>query len=114
MARGDPSDPFDTQHVIELAIPEEAESAAQAIEVIRAFVADGSLFVSLDSEVFEARGEEWGRLLGQIAHHIARAARLQGQADEGEMLGQIRRAFEAAIPAAQPTMSGAIKGRSTH
>lgn len=105
---------LDDNDLIELDVPEDAENAERAMEVLRAFIADGQLFVSLDSEAFEDRDAEWGRLLGHIAHHIARAAHLQGFSHESEALGAIRDAFNATIPLNQPTMSGSVKGRATH
>jgi hypothetical protein len=98
----------------ELDIPDGVAGADRATEVLRAFVADGNLHVALQSDAFEANVEEWGRLLGRIAHHVARAASLQGYATEHEALGMLRRGYEATLPAAQPTLTGAVRGRPTH
>ena len=53
--------------VNELAIPEGVHTADNAIEVLRAWIVDGTLHVTFDPGVFGQDVGEWGRLLGDIA-----------------------------------------------
>lgn len=99
---------------IELDIPDTVHEAAQSVEVLRAFVADGTLAVALNIGPFGSNVQDWGRVLAQIAHHAARASSLNGDMREHEALAAIRQSFERTFAANQPTMSGEVKGRVQH
>ena len=81
---------------LELEIPDGAAEASQSVELIRAWVCDGSLRVSLNADAFGDRVSDWGRLLSEIAEHIAKASALQGHMGEGEAEAAIRQTFSAA------------------
>ncbi len=98
----------------ELEIPDGVPKADQAVEVLRAWIADGALMVSLNADAFGDRVGDWGRLLGEISHHVARAATLQGHMANHEALQAIRAGFEDTLPRAQPAMSGTVRGRTSH
>lgn len=89
---GSPSDEAPS----ELEIPDGAAEASQSVELIRAWVCDGSLRVSLNADAFGDRVSDWGRLLSEIAEHIAKASALQGHMGEGEAEAAIRQTFSAA------------------
>lgn len=108
------SDEFDELPPLELEIPEGADGAREAVELLRAFVGDGALHIALNSDAFGDRIEDWGRVLGQIAHHVARAAELQAYMSEQDALKHIRRGIDGTLPQNQPTMSGTIRGRVSH
>lgn len=99
---------------LELDIPDGIADADQAIELIRAWVADGSLVVSLNADAFGGQLSEWGRLLAQIGHHVAHAAALEGETSEHEAMSAIRQGFEAMHPLHEPTLSGKVRSRLTH
>lgn len=99
---------------IELDMPDGVADAQQAVEVMRSWIADGSMRLSLNADAFGDRVIDWGRVLGEIAHHVARSAKLNGHMDEHEALQAVRQGFDAAISSAQPTMSGAVRGRVNH
>ncbi len=99
---------------LELDVPDTVGSSQQAVEILRAFIADGSLAVALNARPFGDQVGDWGRVLAQIAHHAARAAALNGQVAEHEALAAIRQSFDRALSASQPTMSGEIRGRFRH
>lgn len=80
---------------VELELPDGVVQAEQSVELIRAFIADGALMVSLNADAFGDRVQDWGRLLSEIAEHIAKAAALQGFATEGEAEAVIRQTFTA-------------------
>lgn len=99
---------------LELDAPDGAREAENAVEIIRGWIGDGALFVSLNADAFDDRISEWGRVFGQLAHHVARSAALTGPTSESEALQAIRQAFEATLPQNQPTMSGSIRARVRH
>ena len=104
----------DTRTCIELDIPDGVDASVEAVELIRAWVADGELRVSLNADAFGDRLGEWGRLLAQVGHHVAMAAALQGFASESEALEAIRKGFEQMHPVHEPTLSGRLRGRTSH
>lgn len=108
------SDVQEAERPLELEIPEGVPEAQQAMELIRAWVADGSLMVTLNGEAFGDKLQEWGRLLAQIGHHVAHASALNGQIDEGRSLAEIRKGFDTIIPANERTFTGKVGRRVTH
>jgi len=103
-----------TSDPIELDMPDGVTDADQAVELVRAWVCDGALMVSLNSDAFGDRIEDWGRLLGEIGQHVARAAALQGAKPEHEALQAVRAGFDATIIQHQPAMSGKVRARRSH
>lgn len=99
---------------VELDMPDGVADADQAVELLRAWVADGALLVSLNADAFGDRAIDWGRMFGELAHHVARASKLNGHMDEHEALQAIRRGFDTTLSTAQPTMSGKVRGRVSH
>jgi hypothetical protein len=108
------SDAQEADQPAELDIPDGVPEAEQAVELIRAWVADGALMVTLNGEALGDRLQDWGRLLAQIGHHVARASSLNGQMKEHESLAAIRRGFDAMLPINEPTLSGKVRRRVTH
>ena len=102
----------------ELDIPDGVRTAEQAVEVFRAWVADGALHVVFDPETFRHDAGEWGRLLADSAHHIADAVAMDGQMSRAEALKAIRGGFECAFAEEANTpataRSGKIKRSSHH
>ena len=82
--------------------------------MLSAFIGDGALHVIFDPETFRHDVSEWGRLLSDVAHHVARAVAMDGQMAETEALAAVRRAFERGVGAEPVTASGRIKGRVKH
>jgi hypothetical protein len=99
---------------IELEIPGPALDADRALEVLRAWIADGALVVSLEAGAFENGAEDWGRLLAEVAHHVARAQALSGTTTEAETLEAIKRSFDSSYPTQSDKMSGDIPRRVRH
>jgi len=94
----------------ELEIPEGVEAAEQAIEVFRAWIADGRLHVTFDPSTFSDRPSEWGRLLADAAQHIAHACALEGEDDPEIALKQIVAGFHQVIGSAD-AVSSTVTGR---
>ena len=99
---------------VELEVPDGVPDADQAVELLRAWIADGALMLSLNADAFGDRVIDWGRLLAEIGHHVARSANLQGQMSEHEALQAVRKGFEETYPRQQGAMSGKVRGRVNH
>lgn len=108
------SDVQEAERPLELEIPDGVPEAQQAVELIRAWVADGSLMVTINGEAFGDQLRDWGRLLAQIGHHVARATALNGEMTEIRSLAEIRKGFDAMLPVNEPTLSGKVRRRVTH
>lgn len=103
----------DTEQPLELEIPDGVPEAQQAVELIRAWVADGALMVTINGEALGDQLQDWGRLLAQIGHHVANSAALNGLKGEAQALDEIRKGFDAMIPGTGKA-SGKARGRSVH
>lgn len=98
----------------ELDLPDGVRDSDSAVEVLRGWIADGSLHVIFDPETFRHDVAEWGRLLSDIAHHISNAIEMDGQMNRVEAAEAIREAFHQGIAEDTLTMQGRIKGRTEH
>jgi len=105
---------MDHDAITELDIPDGVEDANEAVEVLRAWIADGALHVTFDPETFRDNAPDWGRLLADIAQHVAHAVALDGQMARDAALTEIQTAFDQGIGRASGKMSGAIRGRTHH
>jgi hypothetical protein len=99
---------------IELEPPDGVEEAEEAVEVLRAWIGDGALLVSLNSSAFAGQVEDWGRLLAEIGHHVAKSAALNGYMQEDEAQAALRESFTTTFETAAAGMSGKLKGRTEH
>jgi hypothetical protein len=104
----------DADAPLELEVPEGVPEAEQAVELIRAWVADGALVITLNDEAFGPRPEEWGRLLAQIGHHVARAVSLSGGTGQQRSIAAVRKGFDASFPKSQLAAYGRIRKRVVH
>ena len=100
--------------VNELAIPEAVHAADEAVEILRAWIADGTLHVTFDPGIFGQDVGEWGRLLGDIACHAAAAVALNGQAGEADALEAIRHGIDIGLEQAKGRRSGTLRGPRRH
>jgi hypothetical protein len=114
MSKKKPLSPSAKPDIEELDIPDGVGTAQQSVEVLRAFIADGALMVSINADAFGPRVKDWGRLIAEISHHVAHAAELQGHMSEQEALTHLRKVFDETLRHSQPTMTGKIRGRVNH
>jgi Domain of unknown function (DUF5076) len=84
----------------QLMIPPEAHTASEAIEVLRAWIADQRLHCSLLPTAFD-EPDAWGILLADVAHHIADGLAEATGRDAAETLETIRAMFNAEL--SEPT-----------
>jgi Domain of unknown function (DUF5076) len=99
---------------IELDPPDGIEEAETAVEVLRAWIGDGALLVSLNSSAFAEHVQDWGRLLAEIGHHVAKAAALNGYMQEDEAQAALRDAFASSFETTGSSTSGKLKGQTKH
>lgn len=114
MSKKKPISSSANSEVEELDIPDGVGTAKQSVEVLRAFIADGALMVSINADAFGPRVKDWGRLIAEITHHVAHAAELQGHMSEQDAITHLRKVFEESLRQVQPTMTGKIRGRVNH
>ncbi len=98
----------------ELMRPFEVESDPRATEMVRAWIANDDLHVSLflgmwqdakNSEVEEC--DAWGQLLADLVHHIANGMRQSHGWDTGDTVFKIRTALVSNLDAdLEPDLSG--------
>ena len=99
---------------LELEPPDGVEEAENAVEVLRAWIGDGALLVSLNSSAFGDHVEDWGRLLAEVGHHVAKSAALNGYMEEHEAQAALREAFTASFETTAESTLGRLKGRTEH
>jgi hypothetical protein len=94
--------------------PDGVEDAETAVEVLRAWIGDGALLVSLNSSAFGDQVRDWGRLLAEVGQHVAKAAALNGYMSEEQAQGALREAFLAAFETGAGPTSGKLRGQIKH
>ena len=99
---------------VELDPPADALEAKAAFEVLRAWIADGRLHVTFQADTFAHDVTEWGRMLADISHHIARGVSLAGLLTEKEALAAISEAYDRGAGAASTVTAGRVLGRTKH
>ena len=77
----------------ELMLPPDAETARQAVELLRGWIIDGHPQYSLFPTVWKDDLSSWGRFLADTASHIANAIAEDGGGDSHEILKVITTAF---------------------
>ncbi|MGD9785291.1 MAG: DUF5076 domain-containing protein [Hyphomicrobiaceae bacterium] len=108
-------DDSDFDEPMELELPDGVHDAEEAVEVLRAWIADGGLHVIFNPQTFSHDVSEWGRLLADVAQHIAAAVELDGQMSRADAVQAMREALERGMGVgASAQMAGHIKGRVEH
>jgi hypothetical protein len=69
--------------------PTDAEKDEDSLEIIRGWVVDGKLQISLAAWVWKDEPEEWGRLLAESACHLSDAISKETGKSRGEILKTI-------------------------
>jgi len=81
----------------ELIVPAGTKTDPKAQEVLRAWVADGNLHVSLRVETWNDP-TAWGVVLADLAKHVAKAYGLHKHLDEVQALERIKAVMDAELP----------------
>lgn len=95
----------------ELIIPEAAQRDEDSIEMIRVWIAERGLHASLNVGLYGDRPgfrEEhaWGRILADVAQHVADALVVDGGMDRGAAINAIKDAFDEELRAPSSGRSG--------
>ncbi len=98
---------------VELDPPDGVDDAAEAVELMRAWICDGALLVALNSSAFGDHVADWGRLLAEVGHHIAKAAALNGYMREDDAQAALRDAFVAGFGSVSPAPPGICAAASS-
>ena len=98
----------------ELEVPEGVLDAEHAVEVLRAWIADGALHVIFEPGSFGQDVSEWGRLLSEVSHHIASGVALEGHLSQNEALTVIHEAYERGVLEPTGTRTGQVKRKVQH
>jgi hypothetical protein len=90
----------------DLAVPDEVTTDAKAIEIFRAWVANGGLVCALRPTTWKDSAT-WGIVLADAARHIANAIRDERGQDPAITVTEIREIFNRELidPADEPTGS---------
>jgi hypothetical protein len=73
--------------------PPNAEMDDESSEVLRAWIIDGGLEISIHSSHWEHQPDQWGRLLADAAEHMADAIAKEHGKDRSEVYNAIREAL---------------------
>ena len=73
--------------------PPDAEEDEDSLEMLRGWVVDGELQVSLAAWVWADQPEEWGRLLAESACHLADAISTETGKDRDEIFCAISKSL---------------------
>ena len=74
-----------------LPYPRDADDSDDAHEVLRAWVIDSALSISIAPSMWSGQPSEWGRLLAEAAGHMADAIAKETGRDRGLVLAEIQR-----------------------
>ncbi len=94
----------------ELIIPPAAKADANAIEVVRVWVAQGGQHVSINVGVWEDP-MAWGIVLADLAGHLANAYAQEAGLDRQETLQKIRGLFNVELDTPTDTPKGKISDK---
>src|ERR1700678_2139307 len=93
----------------QLRVPEPARTDAKSFELLRVWIAHQDQHISMRVGVWKER-EAWGRMLADLARHIAAAFEQSEKRDPMEMLARIKAAFETEIEAPTDEVRGELAG----
>lgn len=91
--------------------PPAADGDAEATELIRAWIIDGRLQVTLAAWIWRDEPATWGRLLADTAHHLADAIASQQGTDRASVLATIRDRLVAGLDEPEDDLDGGFVDR---
>ena len=74
--------------------PPDAENDAESLEMIRGWIVDGELQVSLSAWVWEDEPAQWGRLLAETVGHLSDAVSQEAGRPREEVFSEIARGLQ--------------------
>ncbi len=98
----------------ELEIPPAAKRDDNSVELLRAWIAEGAQWVSLNPHLYRDRefSEEdaWGMFLADTIRHLSNAIALESGKDQKKTIKLIKRAFDREIKKPTSTARGGFIG----
>jgi hypothetical protein len=95
------------KHLSELSKPPDAIEAEEAVEVLRAWIVNQTLQVSLRPTIW-TDGSEWGILLADVAQHVADAMAKELGKDFTSTVARIRQRFNDELDAPSSERMGSF------
>jgi Domain of unknown function (DUF5076) len=89
--------------------PDDAIDHDKAVEVLRGWVVDDDLQVSLAFEAFGNRPEVWGQLLAETAVHVADAMSAEGFGDKEALFETLRVSLISNLEKPYPGLHGTVR-----
>ena len=93
----------------QLRVPEPARTDAKSFELLRVWIAHQDQHISLRVGVWEDP-EAWGRMLGDLARHIAASFELSEKRNPVEVLDLIRNGFDHEMESPVDEIKGELAG----
>jgi hypothetical protein len=90
--------------------PDDAIDHADAVEVLRGWVVDGDLQVSLAFEAFGNSPEVWGQLLAEVASHLADAMSAENYGDRNAIFAKLRASLLENLENPPQGLTGTVRG----
>ncbi len=92
-----------------LSPPDDALEAEVAVEVLRGWVINGDLQVSLAFEAFGNNPEVWGQLLAESAAHIADAMSAENYGDRDQIYSRLQESLIQHLKNQEPGLHGQVR-----
>ena len=98
----------------ELEIPPAATRDENSVELIRAWLAEGANWISLNPHLFKNRDFEeehaWGIFLADTTRHLSNALALESGKNQEETVKQIKKAFIEELEEGTSSVAGGFLG----
>jgi hypothetical protein len=92
----------------ELMQPPDASTAGQAVEALRVWIIDGKPQFVLRGNMWSENAALWGRLLADVAQHLADALATETRRNREGLLSEIAVAFSAEVDIPTADSTGAF------
>jgi uncharacterized protein DUF5076 len=89
--------------------PEDAPAAEEAVEVLRGWIVDGDLQLSIAFEAFGRHVETWGQLLAETVGHLADAMSVRGYGEREAIFGRILSSLLDNLECPRPGLHGSVQ-----
>jgi len=90
--------------------PDDAISQPDATEVLRGWVVNGDLQVSVAFAAFGRKPELWGQLLAEVASHVADAMSAEGLGERSAIFASIQGSLLDNLGKPFPGLTGTVRG----
>lgn len=92
-----------------LSPPNDAMEYEDAIEVLRGWIVNGDLQISLAFEAFGNNPEVWGQLFAEIVTHLADAMNAEGYGDRDDIFYRIQSSLQEHLKNPYPGLTGTVR-----